>query len=96
MPITTQKYIPGVTTESPPAATSLGDEYYLAWTNADATISWTTLSVNGAGNDYNNGTIYTSKSPLMTGFHVSRTASYALTIGLSSSVWKKSCAVCPP
>ncbi len=37
-----------------------------------------------------------SKSPLIVGFHVSRTASYGLSIGSFSSVWKTSCAVCPP
>src|SRR5580658_7148399 len=37
-----------------------------------------------------------SKSPLIRGLDVSRTASYALNIGSFSSVWKTSCADLPP
>jgi hypothetical protein len=63
MPITSQQIIRGVTTGAPPAATSLGDQYYLAWTNENATISWTTISVNSAGDGYDVGTIYNPNNP---------------------------------
>ena len=41
MPITQQK-LPGVITSNPPAATSIGDQYLVAWTNNDtnSSIAW--------------------------------------------------------
>jgi hypothetical protein len=78
--ITTQQRIPGITTECPPAITAVGDKYILAWTNNDATMSWTTLSVNSSQDGYDRGDIKA------TGF--STTAGYgpALT-NLGGAVW---------
>jgi hypothetical protein len=80
MAITTEQRISGVKTRSQPAITARGDEYVLAWTNEDGTISWTTLKVNQAGNGYDRGSI------MATGFRTTFGNGPALTT-FEGTVW---------
>jgi hypothetical protein len=73
MAITAQQKIPGIKTNNPPAVTTNGDEYVLAWTNEDGTISWTTLKVNHANDGYNRGPIRATGFLTTTGFGPSLT-----------------------
>jgi hypothetical protein len=57
MAITTEQKIPGIRTNNQPAVTTNGDEYVVAWTNLDGTISWTTLKINHAKDGYDRGSI---------------------------------------
>ncbi len=50
--INAQQKIPGISTDSQPAATTVGDKYFVAWTKSDGTIWWTTLSVNRSNDGY--------------------------------------------
>ena len=47
--INAQQKFPGISTDSQPAATTVGDKYFLAWTKSDGTIWWTTLERFPAG-----------------------------------------------
>ena len=78
--INSQQKVEGAKTISSPAVAANGDQYVLAWINVDATIWWTTLSLNQHKDGYD-----TSKLA-STGFSTQPIGGPAMT-NLGGTIW---------